>query len=179
MSEQSTPPARAGAANSIPTSHAIIHSLKAKTDAKRSRAEKVADWITAQFGSMTFLAVNLVWFAVWIILNIGLIPGLQPFDPFPFGMLTTMVSLEAIILAIFVLISQNRAAKIAELREEVDLQVDMIAESELTKLMIMVKLLLEKQGIDLSDDPELQKMLQPTDTEQIEEALEEQVVKQV
>ncbi|MBZ0286737.1 MAG: DUF1003 domain-containing protein [Anaerolineae bacterium] len=163
---------------SIAAGRNIIQSLKTKTDAKRSTSEKLADWITSRFGSMSFLAINVIWFAVWLIVNTGIIPGIEPFDPFPFGLLTTIVSLEAIILAIFVLISENRAAKIADLREEVDLQVDITTESELTKLLVMMKLLLEKNGIDISDDPELEAMLQPTDTEQIEEALEEQVVKQ-
>jgi uncharacterized membrane protein len=163
---------------SIATSRNVIESLKKKTDARRTFSEKLADWITAKFGSMTFLAINVIFFAIWLILNTGILPGVKPFDPFPFGLLTTIVSLEAIILAIFVLVSENRAAKIADLREEVDLQVDIITESELTKVLVMLKLLLEKNGIDISNDPDLEKMLKPTDTEQIEQALEEQVVQQ-
>jgi uncharacterized membrane protein len=155
----------------------IIKSLKAEADAKRSLSERFADWTTEVFGSMTFLAVNVIWFVVWIALNSGVIPGVTPFDAFPFGMLTTIVSLEAIILAIFVLISQNRAAKIADLREEVDLQIDTLTEQELTKLMHMVSLLLEKQGISLDDDKDLQEMLQPTNLSKIEKELEEQVIK--
>jgi uncharacterized membrane protein len=124
-----------------------------------------------------FLALNVGWFVIWLLVNGGLVPTLRPFDPFPFSLLTMIVSLEAIILSVFVMISQNRAAKIDELREEVDLQVDIITEAEMTKLLIMVKLLLEKNGIDISNDPDLSEMLVPTDTEKIEEALEEEVVK--
>jgi uncharacterized membrane protein len=153
----------------------IIRSLKKEADAKRSLPEKIADWMTNAFGSMAFLAFNVIWFAVWITVNIGIIPGVTPFDPFPFGLLTMIVSLEAILLAIFVLISQNRAAKVADLREEVDLQVDMIAEEELTKLLKMVSLLCEKNGIDVSKDEELQGMLEPTNVEKLERILEEQV----
>ena len=153
-----------------------IESLKKKADAKRSLSEKIADWITAKFGSMNFLLINVVWFVGWLVINNGVIPGIKPFDPFPFTLLTTLVSLEAIILAIFVLMSENRAAKIADLREEVDLQVDMTAESELTKVLYMMKLLLEKNGIDISDDPELADMLKPTSIEHIEQALEKQIV---
>jgi uncharacterized membrane protein len=159
-------------------SRRIIRSLKAKADARRSRAEKIADWLTENFGSMPFLVINFLWFSIWIVINVGLIPGIKPFDPFPFGLLTTIVSLEAIGLAIIVLISQNRAAKIADLREEVDLQVDIITEEEITKLIQMVKLLLEKQGIDLSDDEDLPAMLKPTNVRKIETALEQQVVDQ-
>jgi len=157
-----------------PTSRQVIHSLKVKADAKRSWAERLADWMTAHFGSMGFLALNVFWFALWLAINSGLIPAIPPFDPFPFSLLTMIVSLEAIILSVFVMISQNRAAKVAELREEVDLHVDIVTENEMTKLLIMVKLLLEKNGIDISDDPELSGMLKPTDPDEIEEALEEE-----
>ena len=158
-------------------SRQAIHRMKVKADAKRTRSEKLADWMTSRFGSVGFLALNVGWFVIWLLVNGGLVPTLRPFDPFPFSLLTMIVSLEAIILSVFVMISQNRAAKIDQLREEVDLQVDIITEAEMTKLLIMVKLLLEKQGIDISDDPELTRMLKPTNPEEIEEELEEEVVK--
>ena len=162
--------------NKILQNRQIIRSLKEKQDRKRSRAEKIADFMTTLFGSMGFLTVNLTWFAIWITLNLEFIPGVAAFDPFPFGLLTMIVSLEAIALAIVVLISQNRSAKIAELREEVDLQIDMLTERELTKLMHLVCAIAEKQGIDLSQDEELQTMLKPAPMSKIEHALEEQVI---
>lgn len=154
----------------------IIRSLKAIQDEKRSVAEKIADFVTSLFGSIGFLTLNVVWFAVWIVINLEIIPGVKAFDPFPFGLLTMIVSLEAIVLAIFVLISQNRSSKIADLREEIDLQVDMLTERELTKLMRVVCAIAEKQGIDLSDDKELKHMLEPTSMSKIEHALERQVI---
>jgi uncharacterized membrane protein len=156
--------------------HEMVDSLKERQDRKRSPSEKLADWMTITLGGMPFLMTNVVWFAVWIVLNADIIPGLEPFDPFPFGLLTMIVSLEAIILAIFVLISQNRAAKVADLRAEMDLQVDMLAERELTKLLGVVSAIAEKQGIELARDEELQSMLQPAPMHKIEAALEEQVV---
>lgn len=158
------------------TSRRIIKSLKAEADRKRKITEKIADAMTAACGSLWFLVFNALWFVVWILWNIGAIPSLEPFDPYPFGLLTMIVSLEAIILAIFVLISQNRGAKVDDLREEVDLQVDIITEQELTKLMTMVALLLEKNGVNISKDEELQEMLRPTNFEKIKRALEKQVV---
>jgi uncharacterized membrane protein len=154
-----------------------IQSLRAKTDERRTPAEKLADWMSDKFGSMTFLAFNAIWFAVWLAWNTGVIPGVEPFDPFPFGLLTTIVSLEAIFLAVFVLISQNRAARVAELREEIDLQINIRTETELTKLMMMVYMLAEKQGIDLSEDEDLQLMLKPVDMDEIEQALEQEIVR--
>lgn len=154
----------------------VIRSLKAEQDAKRSRSEKLADLMTGIFGTTWFLAANLIVFTLWIVLNAHIIPGLEPLDPFPFGLLTTIVSLEAIGLAIIVLISQNRSAKIADLREEVDLQVDMLAERELTKLLHIVCALAGKLEIDLTDDQELRQMLAPTSVSKIEHALEKQVI---
>jgi uncharacterized membrane protein len=153
----------------------IRRSFRARANAKRSLAERLADHLTTGFGSMVFLVVNCLWFVVWIVSNLGLIPGLPAFDPFPFGLLTMVVSLEAIILAIIVLISQNRAARIADLREEVALQVEEISEQEVTKLLELMAKLLEKQGVDLSQDEELREMLQPTDTEKLTQVLEEEV----
>jgi uncharacterized membrane protein len=166
---------RRRAARRLSSRHAIC-CVKAREDAKRTLGERAADWISARVGSMGFLVLNVVWFAVWIVINLGLIPGVPPFDPFPFGFLTMIVSLEAIVLSIFVLIAQNRSERIDELREEVDLQIDMIAEEELTKLLRMVSQLLEKHGIDPSADAELQGMIAPTNVEKIERVLEDQIV---
>jgi uncharacterized membrane protein len=106
---------------------------------------------------------------------LGFIPFISIFDPFPFGMLTMVVSLEAIVLAVIVLISQNRAARISELREEIDIQVNMIAETEITKIMKLITVLLEKNGVNIATDPELKKMLEPIDIKKIEAELEKQI----
>jgi uncharacterized membrane protein len=153
----------------------VIKSFKAKADAKRSLAEKFADLMTVKFGSVLFLSLNALWFLSWILINTGMIPGIEPFDPFPFGLLTMVVSLEAIFLAIIVLISQNREARIADLREEIELRISSISEGELTKLINLMVLLLEKNGIKVDEDPELKKMLQPTDNAEIERQLEKEL----
>lgn len=153
----------------------LIHKLKWHMAEERTASQKLADMMVRIFGSMGFLIGNVVWFVIWVIWNTGMIPGLEPFDPFPFELLTTIVSLEAILLAIFVLISQNREARVTELREETDLQLDILSEKELTKMMRMLSLLLEKHGIDVSEDGELVEMLAPTDVDKIEEVLEDQI----
>lgn len=153
----------------------IISSLKAKADARRTGAEKLADGMVGQFGTISFFTVNLMWFLVWMAINLGWVPGVPVFDPFPFGLLTMVVSLEAIFLSIIVLISQNRAAKLYDIRAETDLQVDITAERELTKILEVVTQMAKKQGVDLSQDKILQEMLQPTDTERIEQIVEKQV----
>ena len=154
------------------TSNNILRSIKAREDKKRTQSEKLADLMTQKFGSITFLLINMLWFTIWIVWNLGLFPGLVPFDPFPFGLLTMIVSLEAIFLAIVVLISQNRASRIDELREEVDLKVDVITEQELTKLLRLTVAHMVKDGFNLSNDKELKRMSKPIDLEKMETSLE-------
>lgn len=154
-----------------------VRSVKSRADAKRTLSEKFADWMTTVFGSVAFLTVNAVFFAVWIAVNQGYIPGLAPFDPFPFGLLTMIVSLEAIFLAIIVLISQNRAAHVADVREEVDLHINKITEAEATQIIKLLGILLKKQGVSIAEDPEVQRMLKPLHNDQIERTIEEQTTR--
>ena len=152
-----------------------IKSFKARANTKRTAFEKFADFLTSFFGTIFFFVTNIVFFTVWIIWNMGYVPGLPVFDHSPFNLLTNIVSLEAIFLAIIVLISQNREAKIAELREEVELYINTYAESEITKLMYLLTLLLEKHGIDISNDNDLQLMLKSLESDEIEKQLEKQL----
>lgn len=161
-----------GSHKPLPRSQIVVRSLKAEADKKRTTAERFADWLTDYFGTVTFLTINAIWFAVWIVINVGLVPGIQPFDPFPFGLLTMVVSLEAIILAIIVLISQNRASRIDDLREEIGLQINTLAEEEVTKMIKLQIMLLKKNGVDVHNDPEIQRMLVPISSAEIERHLE-------
>jgi len=95
--------------------------------------QRVADWISWFSGSMLFLAVNLVWFGVWIAVNVWPL-GVPQFDPFPFGLLTMIVSLEAIFLSCFVLISQNRQAEKDRVRADIEYEVNIKAELEIAHL---------------------------------------------
>jgi uncharacterized membrane protein len=155
--------------------HHHIKSFQASANAQRGIFGKLADFLTTRFGSITFLLGNVVWFTVWILFNINLVPGIKAFDPYPFGLLTMAVSLEAIILSIVVLISQNRASHIADVREETDLQLDVITEKEITKIMELVVKLAEHQAINLKDDKVLIEMLKPIDLKKIERVLEKQL----
>ncbi|MEK7602172.1 MAG: DUF1003 domain-containing protein [Patescibacteria group bacterium] len=152
-----------------------IRSFKAKANDKRTTSDKIADLLTESFGTVAFLVINAFFFGGWILWNTGNIPGLTPIDPFPFGLLTMVVSLEAIFLAIIVLISQNREARIAELREEVELYINTYAENEITKAIYLMTLILKKDGIDISKDEDLKEMLENIDSEVIEQELEKQL----
>lgn len=105
---------------------------------ERSPAERVSDRITRAAGSGRMLMVHVAWFVVWILINIRAIPGIAPFDPFPFPLLTMVVSLEAIFLSLFVLASENRLTHQSEKRAHLDLQVDMLAEREMTAVLVLL-----------------------------------------
>ncbi len=153
----------------------ILKSLKAQAKANRTGTERFADWTADFFGSIPFFITHIVWFGGWIIVNTFNVPYFKHFDPYPYGLLTMVVSLEAIFLSILVLLSQNRAGDVADLREEIDLQVDVITEQELTKLMQMMTLLLEKNGIEYKHDKELEHMLKKTNLEKMQMHLEEEI----
>ena len=120
--------------------------IAAVTQAQRQVSEaqtaegRLGDAITSFAGSMAFVYIHTLWFGLWILLNIGLIhiPRISEFDPFPFGLLTLIVSLEAIFLSTFVLISQNRLAQASERRAELDLQVNLLSEQKATKVLEML-----------------------------------------
>jgi uncharacterized membrane protein len=90
--------------------------------------DKVADQVTTFAGSLKFVYLHSVWFGIWILVNVGLVGVGFKFDPFPFGLLTMIVSLEAIFLSTFVMVSQNRQAKRADLRSQLDFETNLRAE---------------------------------------------------
>jgi len=100
-----------------------------------SVGERISDFLTALAGDIRFVYFSLIWFFVWIVWNTNLIPGLVPFDPFPFGLLTMVVSLEAIFLSLFVLISQNRGAAREKVRNDIEYDVNLKAEIEVREIM--------------------------------------------
>jgi uncharacterized membrane protein len=116
---------------------AAIIQMQQKEAQARSLQHRVAAALTDFSGSMAFVYLHAIWFGLWMILNLGLIkiPHLTQFDPYPFGLLTLTVSLEAIFLSTFVLIAQNNLSKISERRAELDLQVNLLAEQKAAKVL--------------------------------------------
>lgn len=150
-------------------------SLKAEKDAERTKSDRIADSLTSSFGTATFFFLNLLFFLTWILINSGFVSVVSVFDPYPFNFLTMVVSLEAIFLSIFVLISQNRASKIADLREEVDLHLNVQAEEEITRILIMLDQIHDKLGLNPEDDKELKKMKKHTNLRKIEREIMEEI----
>lgn len=154
----------------------FFKSFEAKSLRSRSLLTQLSDDLTEICGSTPFLIFHIILFAVWILVNGGFVKELPPFDPFPFGLLTMVVSLEAIFLSIFILVSQNRSSYVSTLREEVHLRVNLIAEEEVTKALEVLAEIRKEIGIK-KPDPELEEMLQRTDTGYIERQIMQQIQK--
>ena len=121
--------------------------LRLKAARERTVHDRIADIITSLSGRMGFVYVHIVWFGLWILLNTGRV-GVRAFDPFPYGLLTMIVSLEAIFLSTVVLISQNRLSSEIERRADLDLHIGLLAEHELTRVLQMLDAIQRKMGID-------------------------------
>ena len=154
--------------------HSVYRAIKAEHSGEQTKMGLVADWLTSLASSTWFFIFHVLAFAGWLLWNSPFF-GLPQFDPFPFGLLTMIVSLEAIFLSIFVLMSQGRESRIGELREELTLQVNLRIEEEVTKTLHLVAGLYTRLGLTLGNDPELREMLQPLDPKRMEMEVTEQI----
>jgi uncharacterized membrane protein len=137
----------------------------------RSGEERIADAITRFTGSMRFVYIHLVLFGTWIVVNLGWVPGAPKFDP-SFVVLAMVASVEAIFLSTFVLISQNRMSALADKRADLDLQVSLLSEHEITRLITLVTAMAERMGIDAAQDPELAELSRDVRPEKVMETME-------
>lgn len=101
----------------------------------RSAPERLADAVATFAGDLRFVALHLVWLVVWLLVNTGHLFGLKPFDPYRFSLLGVVVAVEAVILSSFILMRQNRMMRRGEHRDHLNLQVDMLAEKEITAVL--------------------------------------------
>lgn len=149
---------------------------RAEDERGRSREERIADVVTAFAGSLRFVYLHLVLFGAWIIVNLGWVPGVPKFDP-SFVILAMFASVEAIFLSTFVLITQNRMSELAGTRADLDLQISLLSEHEITRIIRLVAAIGDHLGLDEAHDPELDELGRDVDPEallkQIEESSEE------
>ena len=139
---------------------------------QRTRLDRVIDRITHWAGSLPFVYLHLVWFALWT--GVNLLPGRRPFDPFPFSLLTLLLSMEAIILSAFILISQNRQQRLGDRRAHLDLQINLLAEQENTKMLAVLDEIRNHLGIR-RPDPEIAELKEATRPERLLEQIETHV----
>ena len=152
--------------NVIERNITTLFELRAKADRERNIQDRIADAITGFSGRMVFVYVHVIWFGGWILINTGHF-GVPAFDPFPYGLLTMTVSLEAIFLATFLLISQNRMGEEAERRADLTMHISLLTERELTKALRMLDAIQDKLGIDNEGDAELANLEMDTRPEDV------------
>jgi uncharacterized membrane protein len=148
-----------------------IDEYRREAEDARTFRDRVADGVTRFAGSIPFIYFHVVWFGIWIPVNLR-IGGFPAFDPFPFGLLTTIVSLEAIFLSTFVLVSQNRQAVIAERRAELDLQFDLLAEYEVTRILTLIDGLAKKMNLNEGNKEEIKELKKDVKPEAVLQKLE-------
>jgi uncharacterized membrane protein len=148
-----------------------------QTDRRRTLPERMSDAITDFSGTILFAVLHVVWFGAWLILNQGWF-NFPTFDPFPYGLLTMIVSLEAIFLSTFVLISQNRMSKQDQQRAELDLQINLLTEQELTRVLKMLDEIQDHLGIENDSDHELRELQKETKPEDVMREIEREELSQ-
>ena len=148
----------------------LLH--RREQEGTRSGQERTADAITRFTGSMRFVYIHLVLFGFWIVINLGWIPGVPRFDA-SFVVLAMVASVEAIFLSTFILITQNRMALAAERRAELDVQITLLAEAEITKLVELVSEIAERMNLPDAEGEEIEEMKERVAPEAVLDAIEE------
>jgi uncharacterized membrane protein len=159
-----------------------IQQMQRQTAEARTLQDRIADIVTAFSGSMAFVYIHAIWFGLWVLLNVGLIhvPHISEFDPYPFGLLTMIVSLEAIFLSTFVLVSQNRISEVNDKRAELDLQVNLLAEQKATKVLEMLDEIAKQldgmsSRFNFQPDPEVQALKVSPEPQEVLEVIEDTI----
>jgi len=150
-----------------------IKAWEAHLRSQLTPSDRLADWVAQTVGHSSVIIAHAIWFALWIVINQGSL-GIAAFDPYPYPFLTLTVSLEAIFLALFVLASQNRLSEVADKRAHLDLQIDLLAEREMTAVLKMLCGIASRLDVptDLSDE-QMRDFTTPTDLAAIARKLED------
>ncbi len=150
----------AAAPNTPQTVTANIRSvaqMQAALESHRTLVDRVADLIGGFSGSMTFVFLHVLWFLAWFLINTGVIPGIPRFDPYPFILLAMVVSVEGVLLSTFVLMKQNRMQQRIDIRDNLDLQINLLSEKEVTKTLQLLRAIADK--LEVVPNPDLDQEL--------------------
>jgi uncharacterized membrane protein len=149
----------------------VMGRRREREEATASSEERIAGAITRFSGSMRFVYLHIVLFGFWIMVNLGLVPGMPEFDP-SLVVLAMVASVEAIFLSTFILITQNRMSAAAEKRAELDLQISLLAEHEVTKLATLLSAIAGRLGIEIEHDPDVEEVKRDVAPEVVLDAIE-------
>ncbi len=148
------PPQPLGMSSALERNIQALELRRQREEVEATIEERIAEAITRFTGSMLFVYLHLAFFGIWIVANLGWVPGVPSWDP-SFVVLAMMASVEAIFLSTFVLISQNRMSAAADKRADLDLHISLLAEHEVTKLVSLVSAIADRMGVETQVDAEL------------------------
>jgi uncharacterized membrane protein len=164
------------------TSHSRDHiSIIAKHEQefleRRTRSERLGDSLGSFIGSLTFVSIHIVWFGAWMFVNLFQL-GLRHFDPFPFSLLNTIVAMEAIFLASFIVMRQSRASRRSDERDHLMLQILMLAEKEITAVLSIDRELAARMGLKaVAGDADIQQLSQQTSIDDLAQSVHQELAK--
>lgn len=146
-----------------------VADMQTTLEEHRTLVDRIADVIGGFTGSMSFVFLHMAWFVAWFLINTGVIPGVKRFDPYPFILLAMIVSVEGVLLSTFVLMKQNRMQKRIDVRDQLDLQINLLSEKEVTKSLELLRAIAEKLEVLPSpeEDSELREMASTTSVDQL------------
>lgn len=156
--------------------------MKLEEEALRDRtvADRISDTIANFVGSIPFVLLHVAWFGVWAAVNCGVLGKFWKFDPYPFALLCMLVSLEGVLLSTFVLIKQNRMGRHADQRDHLDLQINLLAEKEITKVLQLQQLICKRLGItEVDTDEEVSELSETTAVDNLAHEVEQNMPKEV
>ena len=146
---------------------------------RRTASEKLGDRMAAFIGSLTYVAVHVIIFALWIIFNTLPILGSRPVDPFPFPLMDTCLAFEAILVASFILMRQSRMSRRAEERDQLMLQILLLTEREITAVLGMERQIAERMGLHkIAEDEEITQLSQATSIDEVAHTIKESLPKE-
>ena len=167
----SPPPEPPGLSSVLERNIQALQERRRREERQATAEERIAQAITTFTGSMPFVYLHLAFFGFWILANLGWVPGVPAWDP-SFVVLAMMASVEAIFLSTFVLISQNRMAKAADKRADLDLQISLLAEHEVTRLATLVAAIADRLGVRTEVDAEMHEITQDVVPEAVLDEIE-------
>ncbi|HYP12711.1 MAG TPA: DUF1003 domain-containing protein, partial [Bryobacteraceae bacterium] len=142
---------------------------------RRTWTERLGDGIADFIGTMSFILLHLLFFALWFSINTGRF-GIKAFDPFPYVLLTMIVSMEGVLLSTFVLMKQNRMSRRADQRDHLNLQIDLLSEKELTKMLQLQRLICQRLGItEVARDTEAAELAEHTAVDRLAKELDQRL----
>jgi uncharacterized membrane protein len=173
ISSSSSSSAGTGMSTVVHRNIGALMEVRRREEQRRSVGDRIADTITRFAGSMWCAFAHALFFGGWLILNSGHVPRFKPWDPFPFVMLAMIASVEAIFLSTFILITQNRMQRMADRRAELDLQIGLLSEHELTRAIQLLDGIAQRIGAERPPEPELKEIKSDVAPEKVVEQIEE------